>query len=412
MAQQETQRSRGWLWALVAVAACLTIYLVLHFNQSSVTVRTARVERQDIVSTVATNGKVEPIEDFQAHAPGPGVVDKIYVTLGQQVQRGQPLIKMDDTYPLRDIASAQASIDSATATLNAMEHGGTPAELIASKADLAQAQLTQKQDAATLSALRKLQAQGAASANEIAAAQQRLQDAQVHLNQLQAQRTGRYSAGEIAAQRAQIAQGQANLAAAQRGFANVDVKAPFAGTVYSIPVQQYDFVQAGQTLLDVADLNKLQIRAYFDEPEIGPLKIGQPVQIDWNARPNMTWHGHILEAPTTVIGYGTRNVGEALISVDDARGDLLPNTNVTVRVTTLFRPNVLSLPREALQTQGSNDFVFRVVDGRLVQTPIQVGAINLTRFEITGGLNAGDVVALGATTDVDLTNGLHVKVQP
>jgi HlyD family secretion protein len=400
------------VWAIVAVAACLAVYLVLHFNQTSVTVRTARVERQDVVRTVSTNGKVEPIDDFQAHAPGPGVVDKIYVTLDQQVQRGQPLIKMDDTYPLRDIATAQASIDSAESTLNAMEHGGTPAELIASKADLAQAQLAQKQDAATVSALQKLQAQGAASANEVAAAQQRLQDAQVHLSQLQAQRTGRYSAGEIAAQRAQIAQGQANLAAARRGFANVDVKAPLAGTVYSIPVQQYDFVQPGQTLLDVADLNKLQIRAYFDEPEIGQLKAGQPVKIVWNAKPNMVWHGHILEAPTTVTGYGTRNVGEALISVDDAHGDLLPNTNVTVTVTTLFRPNVPSLPREALHTEGSSDFVYKVVGDRLVRTPIQVGALNLTRFEITGGLNEGDVVALGATTDVDLTDGLRVKVQP
>jgi HlyD family secretion protein len=99
--------------------------------------------------------------------------------------------------------------------------------------------------------------------------------------------------------------------------------------------------------------------------------------------------------------------------VEDAKGDLLPNTNVTVSVTTLFRPNVLSLPREALHTEGSSDFVYKIVDDRLVRTPVQVGsAVNLTRFEIDGGLNEGDVVALGATTDVDLSSGLRVKAQP
>ncbi len=154
----------------------------------------------------------------------------------------------------------------------------------------------------------------------------------------------RYGTVDLSAQRAQVAQAQANLAAAQSGFANVDVHAPFAGTVYSLPVAQYDFVQAGQPLINVADLNRLQIRAYFDEPEIGKLSFGQPVIITWEAKPNMVWHGHVEQAPTTVITYGTRNVGECLITVDDARGDLLPNTNVTVKVTTAEHKNVLSVP--------------------------------------------------------------------
>ena len=69
--------------------------------------------------------------------------------------------------------------------------------------------------------------------------------------------------------------------------------------------------QAGETLVQVANLTKLQIRAYFDEPEIGQLKVGQPVTIAWQAKPNQLWHGHVVEVPTTIITYGgTRNVGE------------------------------------------------------------------------------------------------------
>jgi HlyD family secretion protein len=183
--------------------------------------------------------------------------------------------------------------------------------------------------------------------------------------------------------------------------------------VYAIPVTQYEFVPTGETLVQVADLTKLQIKAYFDEPEIGLLKAGQQVTIVWPAKPGQVWHGHIVQAPTTIISYGgTRNVGECLISVDDAKGDLLPNTNVTVQVTELSRNDVLSLPREALHTEGMSDFVYKVVDNRLIRTPVRVGVTNLTRFEILGGLNDGDVVALGATTEADLSDGLRVKVQP
>ena len=163
--------------------------------------------------------------------------------------------------------------------------------------------------------------------------------------------------------------------------------------------------------MNVANLSRLRVRAYFDEPEIGKLANGQPVEIVWDAKPNQTWHGHISQAPTTVITYGTRNVGECLISVDDARGDLLPNTNVTVTVTTSQRLNALSLPREALRTEAGSSFVYRIVNAQLIRTPVTVGVTNLTRVEVLSGLKQGDVVALGATTPVELTDGLRVEPQ-
>jgi HlyD family secretion protein len=188
--------------------------------------------------------------------------------------------------------------------------------------------------------------------------------------------------------------------------------------VYALPVAQYAFVPAGETLLQLANLKQMQIRAYFDEPEIGQLKVGQSVTIEWQAKPNQVWHGHVIEVPTTITTYGTtRNVGETLVSVDDADGVLLPNTNVTVTVLESKHENVLSLPREALQTahdstqaNGLSNFVFRIVGDRLVKTPVQVGLQNNDRFEITGGLSQGDLVALGTTAEVEMTDGLHVKV--
>ena len=205
---------------------------------------------------------------------------------------------------------------------------------------------------------------------------------------------------------------RANVAAAQNSFGAVDIRAPFAGTVYSLPISQYDFVNAGEALLDVADLRHLEVRAYFDEPEIGQLAVGQSVKIVWDAKPLRSWHGHITQAPTTVISYGTRSVGECLITVDDADGDLLPNTNVTVTVTTQKRSDVLSLPREALHTEGTTNYVFRIVSNHLVRTNVQVGVVNLTRVEITAGLNAGDTVSLNTMDNSDLADGLRVAIQP
>jgi HlyD family secretion protein len=401
------------VFVLVALAACAGFFVYYRAQSRVVPVHAALVERQDIKQTVSTNGKVEPTEDYQAHAPMPGVVAQLYVEQGDHVAAGQELVRMDDSEMRKEIAAAQASLQSAEAGLQAMQHGGSADERLTASNDLSAAESQQRQAAATLASLQKLQAQGAASANEVATARQKLSDANTRIAELKARQTGRYGSEDIKSQQAQVTQAKAALAAAQAAYAGVVKRAPFAGTVYSVPVSQYDFVQAGDTLLDVADLSKLQIRAYFDEPEIGNLAIGQPVKIVWDARPGMVWHGHILLAPTTIIQYGaTRNVGECIITVDDAKGDLLPNTNVTVQVTTLEHDKVLSLPREALQTDGARSFVYKIVGDRLVKTPVVPGLVTLTRVEIASGLKQGDQVALGTTTEAEMSDGLRVKVRP
>lgn len=65
-------------------------------------------------------------------------------------------------------------------------------------------------------------------------------------------------------------------------------------------------------------------------------------------------------------------------------------------------------------TRGSQHYVFRIVHNKLVRTPVQLGTpakpaiVNLTQVEITGGLVEGDTVALNATTNRELSDGLEV----
>ncbi len=399
------------VWLPIALVMCVAVYLVVRVQQSAVPVKTATVQRADIISTESTNGKVEPTEDFQAHAPAAGVVQKIWVDLGQKVHAGQPLVKMDASEAMKNLTSAEASLLSARAALQNMQAGGSQDERLTAKADLDSAKLQYQQQAGALEALQRLQAQGAASAAEVAGAKQRLADTQIRLNQLQGRTSGRYSGGDLSAQRAQVAQAQALVDAARSAYAGVDIHAPFGGTVYAVPVAEYDFVKEGDDLVDVADLTQLQVHAYFDEPEVGKLAVGQPVKIVWEAKPNLVWHGHIIEAPATITGYNTRSVGECLITIDDAKGDLLPNVNVTLTVMTSQKKQVLSLPREALHTDGASDFVYKIVDGKLVKTVVHLGAFNTTRIEVATGLHEGDVVALRGTGEAELRDGLRVKAQ-
>ena len=379
------------------------------FTRERVKVRVAQASFQNLLRQVSTNGKVEPIQEFQAHAAAPGEVAKLYVEVGDQVKPGTLLVKMADSQIQEQIANSQLSISSAQVGLDTIQQNGSQDERLGMASDLNKAKLDQQQAAKDLAALQQLQQKGAASAAEVSSAQQRLAAANASLTALQSRSTGRFSPNELARAKQQLADAQAQHAAAVTNYDGANIRSTIAGTVYSVPVSEYDYVNAGEELVDVADLNRVRVRAYFDEPEIGNLVDGQPVRIIWDAKPGKTWHGHIYRTPTTVITYGTRNVGECIITVDDAKGDLLPNTNVTVTVTTREDDNVLSVPREALHTEGLQSYVFRVVNNRLVRTPVQVGVVNLTRAEITSGLSVKDVVALNALNNTDLTNDLAIK---
>jgi len=180
--------------------------------------------------------------------------------------------------------------------------------------------------------------------------------------------------------------------------------------VYSVDARPTEFAEAGKPLVQLADLHHERVRAYFDEPEIGRLAVGQKIQIKWDAKPGQVWHGHIVRIPVTVITYGTRNVGEVLVQIDDADGGLLPDTNVTVTVTTSSEERALSVPREALRSENGKPYVYKVVKDELIRAPVTTGTFNLTQEAIVSGLKEGDWVATGTTSGQPLQEGIPIKV--
>ena len=410
VATQVKPRQRRALWIIAAIAAVILLLVIRHFTREPVSVTTAVVTRGDLVNSLSTNGKTEPVNNFEAHAPTAGTVRSIPVHTGDLVTKGQLLLSIDDSEPRARLASAISGLREAQVRLDAIQRGGTQEERLGLSSDFSTAQASRDQAAAQLNVVKKLAAEGAASPSEVAAAQDRLDRANASLQSLNQRKTERFAPLEAERARAAVSDANAAVAAAQQALQQANVRAPFDGTVFSIPVQVTDYVQTGETLLALADLRHVRVRAFFDEPEIGQLAVGQPMTIVWDAKPGQVWHGHIERVPTTIINYGTRNVGEVLVAVDDSDGTLLPNTNVTVTVTTFRRQNVLTVPREALHVEGGKNVVYEVVNNELHRRTVKVGGVNLTSVEIISGLGEHAIVALGGSKGETLSNGLPIRV--
>lgn len=405
-----TKRHTVWIWTGTGIAIALVFYFVHMATRTTLPIRAATVVRSSLKSTTSTNAKVEPTQNFEAHAPFPGIVKTLYVHEGDKVSAGKLLLQMDDTDARAKLATALAALKGAQGSYDAMLKGGTQEERLSLGGDLSKAEMNRDQAQRGLAALQKLQEQGAASASEVASAKDRLTAANNSLALVEKRKTSRYDSNDVAHAKALLEDAQTAYSAAQEIVNQANVKAPFAGTVYSIPVSQTEFVQQGDKLLQMTDLTKLQVRAFFDEPEIGKIREDMPIVIRWDALPDKVWHGHVARVPSTIISYGTRNVGQVIIAIDDANGDLLPSANVTVTVTTSDIQNALNVPRDALHTEQGKSYVYRVVNGTLRRTPVVVNALNLTQVEILSGLKEGDTVALGTTNGQPVSEGVAVKI--
>lgn len=374
-------------------------------------------KRENLISSISSNGKVEPLAPYVMRAQLDTFVDKVQAREGQAVKKGQVLLELDVKDAAAQFAEARAKLLRAQDDLRAAKAGGRTDEAARVAGDLAKMTAEQDRLQKNHDALTRLIAQQAATQEELATNDLALTKAQAEVWRLTAAKQEFSRSVKLDAERAalQVQQAQSEVAALEEKVRDGRIIAPADGTLYALPVKAGDYVKVGDLLAEMADLHKVRVRAFIDEPELGTLEPGEPVKITWDALPNRSWVGQTELIPKQVVARGTRSVGELLCSVSNDKLELLPNINVNVRINAKERLGVLSVPRGAVQAEGGRRYVFVVKNSQLgvgkstlEKREIRVGIADATNYEIVSGLQEGEMVALPG--DVDFRDGMTVNV--
>src|SRR5579885_2785240 len=227
--------------ALAGVAA----YGLIRLSQRQPVAKISAVNpiREDLVSSISSNGKVEPITPYVVRAQLDTFVESVRAVEGQQVKKGELLLELDVKDAQARLAEARAALLRAQDDLRAALGGGRADE--AAKADGALAAAKAEFDRGV-----KLDA----------------------------------SRAEL-----QVEQQRAMVASLEEKVRDGRIVAPVNGTLYSLPVKKGDFVKQGDLLAEMVDLHQVRVRAFIDDPELGGLEPGEPVRITWDALPNRVW---------------------------------------------------------------------------------------------------------------------------
>ena len=381
------------LW--LAIPVLLLIVWLYARGPAPAEVPFAKATQETIVSTLNTNGKVEPIEWTAVHAPVGGPVQQVHVERGQAVRQGQLLVTIGVPDAQAEISSAQARINAAQAEIERMNQGGSAPEqaeiqsgLLRARSELAAAQREYE-------TVQRLTAKNAATKAEVEAARQAVERAELQIQTLERRRGALVTPPDRSAAQARLQEAQSGANAASQRLAMGRVQSPTSGILYRLEVRPAGFVNPGDLIAEVGRLNQLRVRVYVDEPELGRVQKGMPVRITWDALPGREWKGFVESVPLQVVPLGTRQVGEVLCTIDNPDLTLIPGTNINAEILSSTVENAVTVPKEALRRQGSDTGVFVLAEGnRLAWRAVKTGVSSVTRVQIVSGLKPGELVAL------------------
>ena len=373
--------------------------------------------RENLVSSISSNGKVEPISPYVMRAQLDTFVEKVRATEGQTVKRGRVILELDVKDVAAKLSEAKGKLLRAQEDLRAAKAGGRTDDAARVAGDLAKAQAERERLQKNHEGLQRLIKQQAATQDELAANDLALTKAQAEVTRLAAAKQEFDRSVKLDTDQAglHVQQIENEVAALDEKVRQGRITAPADGTLYSLPVKAGDYVKLGDLLAEMADLHKVRVRAFIDEPELGALEENEPVKITWDALPSKTWVGKTEIIPKQVVPHQNRSVGELLCAVNNDKLELLPNINVNVRINSRERIGVLSVPRGAVAAEGGKRYVFVVKRNQLSvnksileKREIHVGIADATNYEVVSGLQEGELVALPG--DVDLRDGMTVTV--
>jgi HlyD family secretion protein len=402
-------RNTRRVWIVLAIIVVLVALVGLASRKKAPQVLVVKVIRQELISSITSNGKVEPISPAVVRAQFPTFVDKVFAVEGQTVHRGETILTLASSDLRAQLARAQGDLLAAQTQLRNAKQGGPPDQIVQVDGELRQAQIRVKSLQRNQQVLQELLPKHAATQDEIDQNQTALLSAQasVETAQKKKEELKRQAALDVEGDTLRVQEATNQVKSLQEKVDSATVIAPMDGTLYSLPVKTGDYVTVGQLLAEMADLRRVRVRAFVDEPDLGRLASNETVQITWDARPNLMWEGRTEQVPKQVVPLGNRSVGEVLCSVDNSRLDLLPNVNVTVRILVSDVPSALVVPRVAVRTEGDNHYVFLFSDDHLHEQQVSVGVASTAKYQLLSGVSEGDWVALQG--DLLLKNGMAVR---
>ncbi len=395
------KKSIWWIAAAVLIVILMIASKTCKKDTTPV-VETSKVERMTITETIPANGKIQPVTEVKISPDVSGEIVELHVKEGDQVRKGDLIIKIKQDIYLSAVDQAMASVNSARASYKQQQ-----AQTLRAK---------QNYDRyAKLYELRTVsKAEYEAASAEWDVAQQQLDGAKYN-----------------------ISSAEARLKEARENLVKTTIYSPMDGIISKLSVELGERVvgtsqMAGTEMFRVADFSQMEVLVDVNENDIIRLNPGDSAQITVDAYTDRTFYGVVTEVANSSKTSATAGLDQATTFEVKVRIspesyiDLLaensspfrPGMSASVQIQTSKAENVLALPVSAVTSRSDLGesgkafvFTYSAKDQTVHPVAVKTGLQDMTHVQITDGLSDTSVVVTGpfAAISKTLKDGSKVK---
>ena len=362
------KNKKVWMGIGAVVIIALIVWLLSGGKKEQKTeFETAKVERQNIHTSITATGTIEPVTSVTVGTQVSGIVSKLYVDYNSVVKKGQIIAELDKTNLISELNTAKANLSSAQSTLN--------------------------YEQANYSRYKTLYDKGLVSADEYESARLSYDKARQ----------------QVATSRESVQKAQTNL-----GYATIT--SPIDGVVLSKSVEEGQTVAASfntPELFTIAkDLTDMRVIADIDEADIGGVKEGQRVSFTVDAFPDDKFEGEVTQVRQQATTESNVVTYEVVISAPNYDLKLKPGLTANVTIFTLEKNGVLAVSSKALRFMPNEALLQKdqkiedteaplkvwTMEGNTFKAhAVQTGTTNGILTEITSGISEGTEVLVDFT---------------
>jgi HlyD family secretion protein len=355
-----------------------------------------KAERGDLAKSVVATGKIEPITKVEIKSKASGIVKRLLVDANDRVKRGQMLAELDREEIEAAVRSAEAQLLSAEANLRAAEADLKRTEVDAEAPDVPllkrafdRAVQMQKQGVVSDAALDDAQ-----KAYELAVNKRDVSRAQLIV-----------SKAKVAQAEADVQRQRATVAQLKEQLSYTTITAPIDGIILSRDVEMGDAVSsilvmgsAATLVMTLGDTTEVYVKGKVDESDIGKVYLGQPARIKVESFKDKTFTGKVTKISPMGTEKDNVTTFEVRVSINNPGGELKANMTANAEIILDEHKQVLQIPEGALIYDKDKKAYVEIPDPKgkdgKKKISVQVGISNGAKAEILSGLKENDQVVL------------------
>ena len=380
-------------------------------SERMVPIQVTRVQHGEIKSFLTVSGVVEPKEMVRVFAKIVGQVKEVLVQEGEQVEKGEVLMRLDDEQIRLQVAQSKANLDSAQASLERIKAGARPQEVSQAEAGLRQAKIGLDSAEENYQKMQKLFSEGAISEQQHDQAKNQYEIAKAQYQSTSESYkliTEGASSQDIKAVEAQVRQAQSALELAQSQLSSTIIKAPISGNVTAISVKTGELASSAMPLLSIIDVSELSVKTGISEKDIGAVHLGQDAEIFIDAFPQKKFSGEIV-SKGVLVDPVTKTM-EIKIGIKETGTDIPPGVFARANIIIEDNTDALIIPSTALTRKADGLYVFVLEDDEktVKRRAITTGITQGNQVEVVAGIIGNEIIVI--LGNISLEEGDLVRV--